>query len=79
MVASAKAFKPGDMIIIRRIGNAEWINELGLSSEKAGKMSWRPFNVNYDRAGANTVFWNCEGDYMVQNPPTARNNSFGHI
>ena len=48
-VASAKAFKPGDMIVVRRIGNAEWIDELGLSSEKAGKMSWRPFNVNYDR------------------------------
>lgn len=48
-VASAKAYKTGDMIIIRRIGNAEWIDELGLSSEKAGRMSWKPFNVNYDR------------------------------
>jgi hypothetical protein len=48
-VTSAKAFKTGDMIVVRRIGNAEWIDELGLSSEKAGKMAWRPFNVNYDR------------------------------
>jgi hypothetical protein len=30
-------------------------------------------------AGANTVFWNCEGDFLVQSPPTAANYSFGHI
>jgi hypothetical protein len=30
-------------------------------------------------AGANTVFWNCEGDFLIQSPPTAANYSFGHI
>ena len=30
-------------------------------------------------AGANIVFWNCEGDYLIQQPPTAQNYSFGHI
>lgn len=30
-------------------------------------------------AGANIVFWNCEGDYLIQSPPTANNYSFGHI
>jgi hypothetical protein len=25
------------------------------------------------------VFWNCEGDFLVQKPPTAQNYSFGHI
>lgn len=30
-------------------------------------------------AGANIVFWNCEGDFLVQSPPTAENYSFGHI
>ena len=30
-------------------------------------------------AGANNVFWNCEGDYIMQKPPTAQNYSFGHI
>jgi hypothetical protein len=30
-------------------------------------------------AGANTVFWNCEGDFLIQKPPTAQNYSFGHI
>ncbi len=30
-------------------------------------------------AGANIVFWNCEGDFLIQKPPTAQNYSFGHI
>ncbi|HQB36657.1 MAG TPA: hypothetical protein PLI41_03835, partial [Bacteroidales bacterium] len=38
---------------------------------------WKDISIGW--AGANTVFWNCEGDYMVQNPPTAKNYSFGHI
>ncbi|NLA49049.1 MAG: hypothetical protein GX876_06250, partial [Bacteroidales bacterium] len=24
-------------------------------------------------------FWNCEGDFLIQSPPTAKNYSFGHI
>jgi hypothetical protein len=35
-------------------------------------------NINIGWAGANTVFWNCEGDFLVQKPPTAQNFSFGH-
>lgn len=38
---------------------------------------WRNFIIGW--AGANTVFWNCEGDFLVQKPPTAQNYSFGHI
>jgi len=38
---------------------------------------WR--NITIGWAGANTVFWNCEGDFLVQKPPTAQNFSFGHI
>jgi len=30
-------------------------------------------------AGANIVMWNCEGDFLIQSPPTATNYSFGHI
>jgi hypothetical protein len=37
---------------------------------------WR--NISIGWAGANTVFWNCEGDFLVQKPPTAQNYSFGH-
>jgi hypothetical protein len=38
---------------------------------------WKDFIIGW--AGANTVFWNCEGDFLVQKPPTAQNYSFGHI
>ena len=36
-------------------------------------------NINIGWAGANTVFWNCKGDFLVQRPPTAQNFSFGHL
>ena len=36
-------------------------------------------NINIGWAGANTVFWNCEGSFLVQKPPTAQNLSFGHL
>jgi hypothetical protein len=38
---------------------------------------WKDINIGW--AGANTVFWNCEGPFLVQEPPTAQNFSFGHI
>jgi hypothetical protein len=38
---------------------------------------WR--NITIGWAGANTVFWNCKGDFMVQKPPTAQNYTFGHV
>jgi hypothetical protein len=36
-------------------------------------------NIVIGWAGANTVFWNCQGDFLVQKPPTAQNFSFGHV
>ena len=38
---------------------------------------WKDINIGW--AGANTVFWNCEGYFLVQKPPTAQNYSFGHL
>jgi hypothetical protein len=38
---------------------------------------WKDINIGW--AGANTVFWNCEGSFLVQKPPTAQNYSFGHL
>jgi hypothetical protein len=38
---------------------------------------WKDFIIGW--AGANTVFWNCEGDFLVQKPPTAQNYTFGHL
>ncbi|MFC1538200.1 hypothetical protein ACFL6H_02150 [Candidatus Latescibacterota bacterium] len=38
---------------------------------------WKEISIGW--AGANTVFWNCEGPFLIQKPPTAQNYSFGHI
>jgi len=48
-VASGKAFKKGDKVLVRRIGNDAWIKELGLDTATVGKNRWQPFNINYDR------------------------------
>lgn len=48
-VASAKTFKKGDKVIVRRIGNQAFIKELGLDSATVGRNRWQPFNINYDR------------------------------
>lgn len=47
-VASARGFKVGDTVIVRRIGNQDWINEVGMNSDTPGGR-WQPFNVDYDR------------------------------
>ena len=36
-------------------------------------------NISIGWAGANTVFWNCVGPFLVQKPPTAQNFAFGHV
>jgi hypothetical protein len=48
-IVSAKGFKAGDKILVRRIGNNEWIKEIGQDSASIGRNRWRPFNINYDR------------------------------
>ena len=48
-IASAKGFKAGDKVIVRRFGNQDWIKAIGEDSVGAGRYRWRPFNINYDR------------------------------
>ena len=48
-VKLAKDFKPGDKVIIKRIGNQEWIKEIGQDSAAVGRNQWRPFDITYDR------------------------------
>lgn len=48
-VVSARGFKVGDKILVRRIGNQDWIKEIGEDSISAGRNKWRPFNITYDR------------------------------
>ena len=47
-VASAQAFKAGDTIIVRRIGNEDWIDAMGMNGSTPASR-WRPFNVEWDR------------------------------
>ena len=48
-VVTAKAFKKGDRVIIRRYGNEEWIKVIGLDSASVGRNRWRSFTITYDR------------------------------
>jgi hypothetical protein len=48
-VTSAKTFKKGDKILVRRIGNQDWIKAMGEDSVTVGRNRWQPFNINYDR------------------------------
>jgi hypothetical protein len=48
-VGSAKSFKKGDKVLVRRIGNQDWIKEIGEDTVSVGRNRWRPFTINYDR------------------------------
>jgi len=48
-VVLAKTFKKGDRVLVRRIGNKDFIKEIGLDSATVGRNRWQPFNINYDR------------------------------
>jgi hypothetical protein len=48
-VVSARGFKAGDKILVRRIGNQDWIKAMGEDSVGAGRFRWRPFNIEWDR------------------------------
>jgi len=37
---------------------------------------WKDISIGW--SGANTVFWNCTGQYLVQKPPAAQNYAIGH-
>jgi hypothetical protein len=47
-IPSAKDFKPGDTVIVRRVGNQDWINAVGMNQENPA-YSWRPFTIEWDR------------------------------
>ena len=63
-VASAKAFKAGDRILVRRVGNQDWIKEIGEDSIAAGRNKWRPFTITYDR-----VITEVKGNTIVIDAP----------
>lgn len=57
----------------------KWANGVLYDNVKAPLTArfWHNFSIGW--AGANIVMWNCEGDFLIQSPPTANNYSFGHI
>ncbi|WP_373548800.1 hypothetical protein [Haliscomenobacter sp.] len=48
-ITSAKAFKKGDRVLVRRIGNEDWIKKIGLDTATVGRNRWKPFDINFDR------------------------------
>ncbi|HEU5292972.1 MAG TPA: hypothetical protein VFU05_20145, partial [Cyclobacteriaceae bacterium] len=56
----------------------KWVNGALYDNVKA-PLTARYWDYIIGWAGANIVFWNCEGDFLIQKPPTAQNFSFGHI
>ncbi|HRI78703.1 MAG TPA: hypothetical protein PLR06_04130 [Cyclobacteriaceae bacterium] len=56
-----------------------WVNGVLYDNVKAPLTArfWKDFPIGW--AGANIVFWNCEGDFRIQKPPTAQNYSLGHM
>ena len=59
--------------------HSRWVNGVLYDNVKAPLTAryWKDISIGW--AGANIVFWNCEGDFKIQKPPTAQNYSFGHI
>jgi len=47
-VASARGFKAGDTVIVRRIGNADWVAAVGMNGDSP-QSRWQPFNIDWDR------------------------------
>jgi hypothetical protein len=48
-VVSAKTFKAGDKVIVKRIGNQDWIKVIGEDTISVGRNRWKPFDITYDR------------------------------
>ena len=51
----------------------------GLYDSVKAQLTARYWDFSIGWSGANMVFWNCEGDFRIQQPPTAQNFTFGHI
>ena len=64
-IASARAYRPGDTVIVRRIGNQDWIDAMGMNGKEYPQDNWRaPFNVDWDR-----VVTEVQGDTITIDAP----------
>jgi len=77
-----EVYYPDDDLIAKSTVDSGWIfthqNGVLYDNVKA-PLTARFWDYIIGWAGANIVFWNCEGDFLIQKPPTAQNYSFGHI
>lgn len=73
-IVSAKNFKVGDKVLVRRIGNEEWIKELGQDSAAVGRNRWKAFNIHFDR-----IITDIKGNIITVDAPifTAIDNRWG--
>ena len=62
-VASARGFKPGDTVIVRRIGNSDWIAAVGMNGDTP-QSRWQPFDIDWDR-----VVTDVQGDTITIDAP----------
>ncbi|MGH7494767.1 MAG: hypothetical protein ACREOO_20540 [bacterium] len=66
------AYRVGDQVIVRRIGNAGWIHAIGMDritprpSDPSRTRQWEPFDLDYDR-----VITGIEGNYITVDAPIA--------
>ena len=67
---STKGLNVGDHIIVRRIGNKQWIHEIAMdritprASDPSGTKQWEPFNMDFDR-----FITRIDGDKITINAP----------
>src|SRR5206468_3910788 len=51
-VANPSAFRVGDSVIVRRVGNSAWIQALGMDDmpiKRSGTRDWKSFDIDSDR------------------------------
>jgi len=69
-VASAQGFRAGQLVVVRRIGNAAWIHEIGMDrikgrpGDEASTKQWSPFTLDFER-----VITAVDGDRITVDAP----------
>lgn len=70
-VSDASAYRVGDTVIIRRVGNSRWIHEIGMDEifmrpKAGGTKQWTAFNLDFDR-----VITAIDGNLVTVDAPIA--------
>ena len=68
-VTSARGFKPGDTVIVRRIGNQAWIDAIGMNTDSPGGR-WQPFNSTW--TGSSSTYRTTPSPSTPRSPARSR-------